>query len=132
MGRLLGLILVMQILTGVTLASHYSPRMCMAFDSIDHIQRDVNWGWLLRIFHLNGASFFFLAIFIHIGRGLYHSSFTFVETWNLGVVIFFVRVIIAFIGYVLPWGQMRFWGATVITNLLSAVPIVGGNLVNFV
>ena len=131
MGRILGILLIIQILTGLTLASHYSPQVSMAFFSIDHIGRDVNWGWLLRITHLNRASFFFLCLFLHIGRGLYYGSFSMGETWNLGVVIFFLAVITAFMGYVLPWGQMRFWGATVITNLLSALPLIGKNLVLF-
>lgn len=131
-GRILGILLLGQIITGLLLARHYSSELRRAFNSLDHIIRDVNWGWLIRIFHLNGASFFFLGLFIHMGRGLYHGSFFLIETWNLGVIIFFLRVITAFVGYVLPWGQMRFWGATVITNLLSALPIVGGELVNFV
>nr|YP_009380094.1 cytochrome b [Archaphanostoma ylvae]ARS00897.1 cytochrome b [Archaphanostoma ylvae] len=131
-GSMLGVLLIFQIVSGLLLASHYSSELSSAFNSIDHIMRDVNWGWLIRILHLNTASFFFLGLFIHIGRGLYHGSFFLSETWNLGVVIFFLSVITAFVGYVLPWGQMSFWGATVITNLLSALPIIGSNLVNFV
>ena len=131
-GRILGFFIIWQILRGLFLARHYLSALDFAFTSVDHIMRDVRWGWLLRILHLNGASFFFIGLYIHIGRGLYYGSYFIVETWNLGVVIFFMRIITAFIGYVLPWGQIRFWGATVITNLLSAIPLIGGKLVTFV
>nr|YP_009380108.1 cytochrome b [Isodiametra pulchra]ARS00911.1 cytochrome b [Isodiametra pulchra] len=131
-GSVLGLLLLWQILSGLLLAGHYTASIDMAFESIDHIMRDVNWGWLIRVVHLNGASFFFLALFIHIGRGLYYGSFFLQETWNLGVIIFLLSMATAFMGYVLPWGQMSFWGATVITNLLSAVPMIGNSLVLFV
>lgn len=130
-GRILGYLLIWQLISGLILARHYSSSILISFDSLDHIIRNVNWGWLIRIRHLNGASFFFFGLFIHIGRGLYYGSFFIVETWNLGVLIFFISVITAFLGYVLPWGQIRFWGATVITNLVSAFPIIGPKLVTF-
>nr|YP_007374650.1 cytochrome b [Oscaecilia ochrocephala]ACS37143.1 cytochrome b [Oscaecilia ochrocephala] len=131
-GSLLGLCLVIQILTGLFLAMHYAADTSMAFSSIAHICRDVNYGWLLRNIHANGASFFFICIYLHIGRGIYYGSYLFKETWNIGVILLFLVMATAFVGYVLPWGQMSFWGATVITNLLSAIPYFGNNLVQWI
>nr|QAY82040.1 cytochrome b [Syphrea sp. REN-2018] len=131
-GSLLGLCLMIQIITGLFLAMHYCPNVFMAFDSIMHICRDVNYGWLLRTLHANGASFFFICIYIHIGRGIYYSSYKLLETWMIGVTIFFLTMATAFLGYVLPWGQMSFWGATVITNLMSAIPYLGTTLVQWI
>nr|UZA66539.1 cytochrome b [Aromia bungii] len=131
-GSLLGMCLAIQILTGVFLAMHYCPNVELAFNSVAHICRDVNYGWLLRTLHANGASFFFICIYIHIGRGMYYSSYNLVETWMIGVTIFFIVMATAFLGYVLPWGQMSFWGATVITNLLSAIPYLGTNIVQWI
>nr|QOJ45138.1 cytochrome b [Allobates amissibilis] len=131
-GSLLGLCLIIQIITGLFLAMHYTADTSMAFSSIAHICRDVNNGWLLRNIHANGASFFFICIYLHIGRGMYYGSFLFKETWNIGVILFFLVMATAFVGYVLPWGQMSFWGATVITNLLSAAPYIGTELVQWV
>nr|ASY98260.1 cytochrome b [Pseudogalepsus sp. JZ-2017] len=131
-GSLLGLCLIIQILTGLFLAMHYSAHIDLAFTSIAHICRDVNYGWLLRTLHANGASMFFICIYLHIGRGLYYGSYKFFYTWMVGVVILFLVMATAFMGYVLPWGQMSFWGATVITNLLSAIPYLGIELVQWV
>nr|ARH53855.1 cytochrome b [Elodes minuta] len=131
-GSLLGLCLIIQTLTGLFLAMHYTPNIEMAFNSINHICRDVNYGWLLRTLHANGASFFFICIYIHIGRGMYYSSYRFLHTWMIGVIMLFVVMGTAFMGYVLPWGQMSFWGATVITNLLSAIPYLGNMLVQWI
>nr|QCP68729.1 cytochrome b [Altica cirsicola] len=131
-GSLLGLCLMIQIMTGLFLAMHYCPDVSLAFNSIIHICRDVNYGWLLRTFHANGASFFFICMYIHIGRGIYYSSFKLLETWMIGVTIFFLTMATAFLGYVLPWGQMSFWGATVITNLMSAIPYLGTMLVQWI
>nr|AAQ08449.1 cytochrome b [Betta chloropharynx] len=131
-GSLLGLCLVTQIVTGLFLAMHYTSDISMAFSSVAHICRDVNYGWLIRNMHANGASFFFICIYFHIGRGLYYGSHTYKEVWNVGVVLLLLTMMTAFVGYVLPWGQMSFWGATVITNLLSAVPYVGDTLVQWI
>lgn len=133
-GSLLGICLVIQIVTGVTLAMHYAPSTSLAFVSVEHIMRDVFYGWLIRYAHANGASFFFICVYIHMGRGLYYNSYIKprVLLWSVGVVIFLIMMGTAFLGYVLPWGQMSFWGATVITNLLSAIPYIGPNLVEFV
>nr|YP_009244864.1 cytochrome b [Amynthas hupeiensis]AMO26949.1 cytochrome b [Amynthas hupeiensis] len=131
-GSLLGLCLVIQIATGLFLSMHYSPNIEMAFSSVAHISRDVNYGWLLRSMHANGASMFFLFIYLHAGRGLYYGSFNLHETWNLGVLLFILTMATAFTGYVLPWGQMSFWGATVITNLFSAIPYIGKSLVEWI
>ncbi|MAY74457.1 MAG: cytochrome b [Phycisphaerae bacterium] len=133
-GSLSGLILVVQILTGVFLAMHYTPHVDLAFSSVEHIIRDVNNGWLLRYLHANGASFFFIVVYSHIFRGLYYGSYAHPREllWCSGVVIFILIIATAFIGYVLPWGQMSFWGATVITNLISAIPAVGESVVNWV
>lgn len=131
-GSLLGLCLVIQTATGLFLAIHYTSRVDTAFASVVHIIREVNYGWLIRRAHANGASIFFLFIYLHIGRGIYYGSFSIIETWNIGVVIFIVTIATAFIGYVLPWGQIRFWGATVITNLFSAIPYIGSMLVEWI
>nr|WNU00246.1 cytochrome b [Psylliodes hospes] len=131
-GSLLGLCLMIQILSGLFLAMHYCPNVELAFDSVNHICRDVNYGWLMRTLHANGASFFFICIYIHIGRGIYYSSYNMIETWMIGVTIFFLTMATAFLGYVLPWGQMSFWGATVITNLMSAIPYLGNMLVQWI
>nr|BAI63567.1 cytochrome b [Cynops ensicauda]BAN05053.1 cytochrome b [Cynops ensicauda] len=131
-GSLLGICLITQIITGLFLAMHYTADTQSAFSSVTHICRDVNHGWLVRNIHANGASFFFICIYLHIGRGLYYGSYLFKETWNIGVVLLLLVMATAFVGYVLPWGQMSFWGASVITNLLSAIPYVGGSLVEWV
>nr|ABV64555.1 cytochrome b [Gymnothorax meleagris] len=131
-GSLLGLCLITQILTGLFLAMHYTSDIFTAFSSVAHICRDVNYGWLIRNLHANGASFFFICLYMHIARGLYYGSYLYKETWNIGVVLFLLVMMTAFVGYVLPWGQMSFWGATVITNLLSAVPYVGNTLVQWI
>nr|YP_004464971.1 cytochrome b [Rasbora daniconius]BAK22938.1 cytochrome b [Rasbora daniconius] len=131
-GSLLGLCLITQILTGLFLAMHYTSDISTAFSSVVHICRDVNYGWLIRNIHANGASFFFICLYAHIARGLYYGSYLYKETWNIGVVLFLLVMMTAFVGYVLPWGQMSFWGATVITNLLSAVPYVGDMLVQWI
>ena len=128
-GSLLGLCLIVQIVSGIFLAIHYSGDIQLAFYRVNHISRDVNFGWLLRIIHANGARFFFICLFIHIGRGLYYGSYFFIHTWIVGVVILLLVIATAFLGYVLPWGQISFWGATVITNLFSAIPYIGGDLV---
>nr|YP_009312463.1 cytochrome b [Schistura pridii]BAV72042.1 cytochrome b [Schistura pridii] len=131
-GSLLGLCLITQILTGLFLAMHYTSDISTAFSSVVHICRDVNYGWLIRNIHANGASFFFICIYMHIARGLYYGSYLYKETWNIGVVLLLLVMMTAFVGYVLPWGQMSFWGATVITNLLSATPYVGDMLVQWI
>lgn len=131
-GSLLGLCLIIQILTGLFLAIHYTADINLAFNSVNHICRDVNYGWLLRTLHANGASFFFICIYLHIGRGIYYGSYLYTPTWLVGVIILFLVIGTAFIGYVLPWGQISFWGATVITNLLSAIPYLGIDLVQWV
>lgn len=130
-GSLLGLCLIIQTLTGLFLAIHYAADTTLAFNSINHICRDVNNGWLLRTLHANGASFFFICIYIHIGRGIYYGSYKFFYTWIVGVILLFLTIGTAFIGYVLPWGQMSFWGATVITNLVSAIPYIGTEIVQW-
>nr|YP_010564752.1 cytochrome b [Volucella liupanshanensis]UZA61155.1 cytochrome b [Volucella liupanshanensis] len=131
-GSLLGICLMIQILTGLFLAMHYTADITMAFDSVNHICRNVNYGWLLRTLHANGASFFFICIYLHVGRGMYYGSYLFTLTWLSGTIILFLVMATAFMGYVLPWGQMSFWGATVITNLLSAIPYLGTNLVQWI
>nr|WMQ76584.1 cytochrome b [Hydora sp.] len=130
-GSLLGLCLGIQIITGLFLAMHYAANIDIAFNSIVHICRDVNYGWLLRALHANGASFFFICIYAHIGRGIYYGSYMLVHTWTVGVLILFIVMATAFLGYVLPWGQMSFWGATVITNLVSAIPYLGTMIVQW-
>nr|AFX67371.1 cytochrome b [Melanotaenia gracilis] len=131
-GSLLGLCLGAQIVTGLFLTMHYCSDITAAFSSVAHICRDVNYGWLIRNMHANGASFFFICIYMHIGRGLYYGSYLYKNTWNVGVILLLLVMMTAFVGYVLPWGQMSFWGATVITNLLSAVPYIGNSLVQWI
>lgn len=131
-GSLLGLCLVVQIVTGLFLAIHYTPHVDLAFSSLAHITRDVNYGWLLRNLHANGGSWFFICLYLHAGRGIYYGSYLYLEVWNIGVVIIVATIATAFVGYVLPWGQIRFWGATVITNMLSAIPYVGKILVEWI
>lgn len=131
-GSLLGVCLIIQILTGLFLAIHYTSDTITAFSSVTHICRDVNYGWVLRYLHANGASMFFICLYLHVGRGLYYGSYICKETWNIGVILLFAVMATAFMGYVLPWGQISFWGATVITNLLSAIPYIGTNLVEWI
>jgi len=131
-GSLLGLCLMTQILTGLFLSMHYTPEIRLAFSRVVHIIRDVNYGWLLRSIHANGASFFFICIYIHIGRGIYYGSFMYMFVWFSGIALLFLTMGAAFIGYVLPWGQMSFWGATVITNMISAIPYVGEIVVQWI
>nr|YP_009938326.1 cytochrome b [Lethe marginalis]QNU07745.1 cytochrome b [Lethe marginalis] len=131
-GSLLALCLMTQIITGLFLTMYYTANIEMAFFSVNYICRNVNYGWLIRTLHANGASFFFICIYFHIGRGIYYESFNLFYTWMVGVIILFLLMATAFMGYVLPWGQMSFWGATVITNLLSAIPYLGTLLVNWI
>jgi ubiquinol-cytochrome c reductase cytochrome b subunit len=132
-GSTAGICLVIQILTGVFLAMHYTPHIDLAFNSVEHIMRDVNNGWLIRYLHANGASMFFIVVYCHIFRGLYFGSYIYPreKLWCSGVIIFLLMMATAFMGYVLPWGQMSFWGATVITNLFSAIPVVGQSIVSW-
>lgn len=131
-GSLLGLTLGVQLLSGIFLAMHFVGDTSLAFESVRHIQRDVNFGWLLRITHANAASFFFVNLYLHTGRGLYYGSYRFHLTWRIGTIIILAVMATAFIGYVLPWGQISFWGATVITNLFSAIPYFGPEIVNWI
>nr|YP_007627042.1 cytochrome b [Lithidiopsis carinatus]AGC22333.1 cytochrome b [Lithidiopsis carinatus] len=131
-GSLLGLCLMIQIVTGLFLAMHYTSNIETAFSSVVHICRDVNNGWIIRTLHANGASMFFICIYLHVGRGIYYGSYMYMHTWMIGTLILFLVMATAFMGYVLPWGQMSFWGATVITNLLSAIPYLGTDLVQWV
>src|SRR3990167_7162215 len=132
-GAIAMFMLVTMIVTGITLAMHYAADTTVAFDKVEHIMRDVNYGWLLRYIHMNGASFFFIAVFVHIFRGMYYGSYKAPREllWIFGVIIFLLMMATAFMGYVLPWGQMSFWGATVITNLFSAIPVVGTTIVEW-
>ena len=132
-GAILAFMLVVMIVTGIVLAMHYTPHADYAFRSVERIMRDVNYGWLIRYLHMNGASMFFIVTFIHIFRGMYYGSYKAPREllWILGVVILLLMMATAFMGYVLPWGQMSFWGATVITNLFSAIPLVGENVVSW-
>nr|ACR81172.1 cytochrome b [Pycnonotus goiavier] len=130
-GSLLGICLTVQIVTGLFLAMHYTADTALAFNSVAHICRDVQFGWLIRNLHANGASLFFVCIYLHIGRGIYYGSYLNKETWNVGVILLLALMATAFVGYVLPWGQMSFWGATVITNLFSAIPYIGQTLVEW-
>lgn len=132
-GSLAGIMLVIQILTGIFLAMHYTSHIDLAFNSVEHIMRDVNNGWLIRYTHANGASFFFIVVYVHIFRGLYYGSYITPREalWCSGVIIFILMMATAFMGYVLPWGQMSFWGATVITNLFSAIPLIGKDIVDW-
>nr|YP_009630790.1 cytochrome b [Astictopterus jama]QBS14451.1 cytochrome b [Astictopterus jama] len=131
-GSLLALCLIIQILTGLFLSMYYSANIELAFYTVNYIYRNVNYGWLIQTLHANGASFFFICIYLHIGRGIYYESFNFLYTWMTGIIILFILMATAFMGYVLPWGQMSFWGATVITNLLSAIPYLGTNMVQWI
>jgi len=126
--------LFIQIVTGIFLAMHYTPHVDLAFASVEHIMRDVNFGWLLRYLHANGASMFFIVVYIHTFRGLYYSSYLYPKEplWSVGVIILLIMILTAFMGYVLPWGQMSFWGATVITNFVTAVPFVGTDIVYWI
>jgi ubiquinol-cytochrome c reductase cytochrome b/c1 subunit len=132
-GGILTVVLMVQIVTGIVLVMHYTPSSAAAFDSVEHIMRNVNYGWLLRYIHANGASMFFLAVYVHIFRGLYYGSYKEPREvlWILGVILFLLMMATAFMGYVLPWGQMSFWAATVITNLFSALPLVGEPIVTW-
>nr|AAL65928.1 cytochrome b [Contopus virens] len=130
-GSLLGICLATQIITGLLLAMHYTADTSLAFMSVAHTCRNVQFGWLIRNLHANGASFFFICIYLHIGRGFYYGSYLYKETWNTGVILLLTLMATAFVGYVLPWGQMSFWGATVITNLFSAIPYIGQTLVEW-
>nr|ACR81370.1 cytochrome b [Rhipidura perlata] len=130
-GSLLGICLITQIVTGLLLAMHYTADTALAFNSVAHMCRNVQFGWLIRNLHANGASFFFICIYLHIGRGFYYGSYLNKETWNIGVILLLTLMATAFVGYVLPWGQMSFWGATVITNLFSAIPYIGQTLVEW-
>nr|APF47535.1 cytochrome b [Diolcogaster sp. SNS-2016] len=130
-GSLLGICLMIQILTGLFLSFHYTPNINYAFLSVIHLMKDVNYGWLIRLIHSNGASIFFICIYIHIGRGMYFGSYKLIKVWMIGIMILLMLMMTAFMGYVLPWGQMSFWGATVITNLLSAIPYMGTILVQW-
>lgn len=132
LGSILGLCLIIQILSGLFLTIHYCPDINLAFNRINHICREINNGWLIRTIHANGASIFFILIYTHIGRGLYYQSYNLISTWTIGVILLFTLIITAFIGYILPWGQISFWGATVITNLLSAIPYLGNYLVQWI
>jgi len=129
-GGILATMLVVQIITGIVLVMHYTPHTAMAFDSVEHIMRDVNYGWLIRYMHANGASMFFIAVYIHMFRGMYYGSYKAPREilWMIGVVIYLIMMATAFMGYVLPWGQMSFWGAKVITNLFSAIPLFGDSI----
>lgn len=131
-GSLLALCLIIQIITGLFLTIYYNANIELAFYSVNYICRNVNYGWLIRTLHANGASFFFICIYLHIGRNIYYESFNLKFTWIVGIIILFTLIATAFIGYVLPWGQISFWGATVITNLLSAIPYLGTILVNWI
>jgi len=131
-GSLLGLCLIIQILTGLFLAIHYTADINISFNRVIEICRDINYGWLLRTIHRNGASFFFICLYLHIGRGIYYNSYLYHITWNIGIILLFLTIGAAFMGYVLPWGQISFWGATVITNLLSAIPYLGLSLVQWI
>jgi ubiquinol-cytochrome c reductase cytochrome b subunit len=127
-GSLAGFCLIIQIVSGILLAMHYTPHISLAFNSVEHICRDVNFGWLIRYTHANGASIFFIIVYLHIGRGLYFKSYQYEALWISGILIYILMMATAFMGYVLVWGQMSFWGATVITNLFSAIPFVGQNI----
>nr|YP_009730162.1 cytochrome b [Amphiura sinicola]QHT54218.1 cytochrome b [Amphiura sinicola] len=131
-GSLLGLCLGLQIITGIFLAMHFTADVSLAFSSVAHICRDVNYGWILRNVHANGASLFFVFLYFHIGRGLYYGSYVNQMTWNIGVILFLLSILTAFFGYVLPWGQMSFWAATVITNLVTAIPYIGTSIVQWI
>lgn len=132
LGSLLGLCLLIQIISGFFLSIHYTPSIDQAFNSVIHIIKDINQGWLIRLIHINGASLFFICLYLHIGRGIYYFSFILIEVWSIGVIIFLITIATAFLGYVLPWGQISLWGATVITNLISAIPYLGSSIVQWI
>lgn len=132
MGSILGLCLIIQIISGLFLSIHYCANTLLSFNRIIHIIQNVNIGWLFRLIHINGASIFFFIIYIHIGRGIYYGSFKLKITWFIGIILFLISIITAFIGYVLPWGQISFWGATVITNLISTIPYIGRSIVMWI
>nr|WAP91734.1 cytochrome b [Idiocerini gen. 'Neoamritatus' sp.] len=131
-GSILGMCLMIQLISGIMLSMHYTANIEMAFNTISHITRNVNYGWMMRTIHSNGASLFFMMMYIHTARGIYYGSYKFIKTWYIGVIIMLMTMATAFLGYVLPWGQMSFWGATVITNLLSAIPYLGSTLVTWI
>ena len=133
-GSLAGITLLIMIVSGLVLSMHYVPHVDHAFDSVEHIMRDVNYGWLIRYIHSVGASMFFLIVYIHIARGLYYGSYKSPREvlWWLGIIIFMLMIVSAFLGYTLPWGQMSFWGATVITNIFTAIPLIGDNIVTWI
>ena len=131
-GSILGVILIIQIISGFLLSIHYTPHIELAFNRIIHIIHDINYGWITRLIHINGASFFFFCLFIHIGRGIYYNSYILKLTWISGSLIFLLTIATAFLGYVLPWGQISYWGATVITNLISAIPFIGNIVVEWI
>nr|QTT57973.1 cytochrome b [Plectrocnemia sp. 1 YW-2021a] len=131
-GSLMGMCLMIQLISGILLSMHYAANINFSFDMMNHIYRNVNYGWLFRIIHSNGASMFFIFIYIHIGRNLYYESYQNKMTWNSGIILLFMLMGTAFLGYVLPWGQMSFWGATVITNLISVIPYVGSNITEWI
>lgn len=131
-GSLLGLCLIIQLITGIFLSIHYTPSINEAYNNVINIIQDINYGWIIRILHINGASIFFICLYLHIGRNIYYQSYNLTETWLIGVTIYLLTIITAFLGYVLPWGQISFWGATVITNLISAIPYIGANLVEWI
>lgn len=131
-GSILGLCLIIQLVTGILLSIHYCPNINLAFNRIIHLIKDIWYGWLIRLIHINGASLFFFCLYIHIGRGIYYNSFKYKITWIIGTIIILFLIITAFIGYILPWGQISFWGATVITNLISAIPIFGKIIVEWI
>lgn len=131
-GSLIGLVLVIQLVSGIVLATRFSGHVDLSFDSVIRLYQDSRYGWLIRLVHSTGASFFFLFIYLHIGRNLYYGSYVYAELWNIGVVIYLILMGTAFLGYVLPWGQISYWAATVITNLLSAIPYLGGVIVEWV
>nr|YP_009467162.1 cytochrome b [Phatnoma laciniatum]ARB50167.1 cytochrome b [Phatnoma laciniatum] len=130
-GSMMGIYLMIQIITGVFLAMHFTANSMISFDSIIHINRNVNFGWLIQYLHMNGASLFFFMMYMHIGRGLYYGSYKLKKVWMVGIMIYILTMATAFLGYVLPWGQMSLWGATVITNLTSAIPYLGDNIVKW-
>lgn len=131
-GSLLGLCLIIQIITGLFLTIYYSANTQIAFDSVIYISRNVNYGWLIQNIHSNNASLLFICLYTHVGRGIYYNSYMLIKPWIIGVLLLFLIIATAFIGYVLPWGQISFWGATVITNLLSTIPLLGINLVQWI
>nr|UBS91941.1 cytochrome b [Anagonalia melichari] len=131
-GSILGMCLTIQLISGILISMHYTADITLAFNSVNHITRDVNYGWMMRSIHSNGASLFFICLYMHTGRGMYYGSYKFLKTWMIGLMILLLTMATAFLGYVLPWGQMSFWGATVITNLMSAIPYIGSTLVNWI